>query len=1129
MSTTELSTVTYVKSGLTPHKREVKRFCRQTLAELAPNWEFAFVALVDGKPVLRKDWEVCIWAGHRVVFIDASSIPQGGGGGSNPLQAMAMLAVIALSVYLGPGAGFAADMMFATGIGSAAAWGAVGSAITGAMMLGGMALVNAALPAPTSSPAHNSQASLPQPSPTYSLQAQGNIARIDAAIPEQFGRMLAYPDYWSMPYSEADGNEIYLYQCFCLGRGNYDIEQINVEDTPIDNYEDVEYEIVGPGGRVQLFPIAVSSSSEVSGQDLPGSKAATYTRSGTTVTVSLTAHGHQTGDTIYFAVDTGGAASGAYTITVTNANAFTLTTTTSGTITTSNCHIQSYVGPYVVGPTDTETLSMAWDFAAPKGIWRNIGTGAIYEWTIGVAIEIQPIDDDGDPTNDWHLVESLVYSAATTTPQRYTKKKIVTGGTRYQTRVRRTDVKQETIDYGHDFVWSGCRAYLADNSTLPDVTVVAVRMRASSQLSAQASRKVNILSTRKLPIWDGDSWSTPQPTRSIAWAAAYVCKQVGIPDSQIDLAYLLYLDGIWAARGDECNGRVDNFEPFWDVLGKIADAGRAKRYSQAGMVRFWRDQLQTMAVASFSMLNIVKGSFRARYIMPSEDTADSVSIGYWDASVWKPRRVTCTLEGSTAAKPANKDISFVTSRARAHERGLYEAACNQRRRKIITLQTEMEGFGLSVGDLVNVQHDMPAWGQHGEVIAIATTTNHLLYSGDMSNSWWEKSSLGVALSPVVTANAGTAPDGTATANRIDFRLGGGATSGDVSRVIADRVGSTVIGQSSAQAIWLKTVSGGSVNLTCGQHGEVVTTITVTGQWQKFSSIRSAHTTTSGNMAIRCQGDFTAGADLSILAWHPHRVNGSVNLGPYVGTIDAAKVGVPALTSSEQFSWTAGANHYVGMREKNGSDNGPHLVTRSYPDDDVLVFPDGYGSFSPYSGSDYERTHIKFGPGNAWSQPAIVLSAKPRGQHHVELELVNEDNSVHTADQGVVLPQPVTSQLVGYTAAPTITGLLVRPSSSDPTIMVISWKPSPWAEYYLVDVSQDQETWNRVGEPTATNYHSKALYGNSTYVRVAAVGSARGPWSTPVRYDGDPEYMWVPGDDAEYLWVPGDDSQIMWTT
>ena len=84
---------------------------------------------------------------------------------------------------------------------------------------------------------------------------------------------------------------------------------------------------------------------------------ATYARSGTTVTVTSTAHGLVTGDVRGFAfasVSGVSATNGNYTITRTSANAFTLTDINSGTIAASTAMSYStlWIASYDVGATD---------------------------------------------------------------------------------------------------------------------------------------------------------------------------------------------------------------------------------------------------------------------------------------------------------------------------------------------------------------------------------------------------------------------------------------------------------------------------------------------------------------------------------------------------------------------------------------------------------------------------------------------------------------------------------------------------------------------------------------------------------------------------------------------------------
>ncbi|MEI6619792.1 MAG: phage tail protein, partial [Betaproteobacteria bacterium] len=254
-----MSTAIYLQNALVPNLRQVQERSG-SIRELAPDWDMPYVAFLDGKPILRSDWHMVLGDDHVIAFIDADAFPQGGGGGgggSNPLRVVAMLAV----VYFTGGMGGAM-----LGIEGAAAVGGLGVAIANAAVtMIGIALVNAIFPAPKPTSPQQA-AALASPSPTYNLQAQGNSGRIDAAIPEHFGRMLCYPDFAAQPYAEYAGNEQYLYMLLCIGRGSYDVETLKIEDTPIDNYEEVAYEYVPPNGAITLFPTDVTTSSEVSGQ-----------------------------------------------------------------------------------------------------------------------------------------------------------------------------------------------------------------------------------------------------------------------------------------------------------------------------------------------------------------------------------------------------------------------------------------------------------------------------------------------------------------------------------------------------------------------------------------------------------------------------------------------------------------------------------------------------------------------------------------------------------------------------------------------------------------------------------------------------------------------------------------------
>lgn len=827
---------------------------------LAPVTNRPFIIIRNGEAVLRADWDQPVADGDLLAVV---LLPQGGDD-SDIGQILMMIVVIAISYWTGM-------PVESGGLG----WGSAAQAAVGIV---GSMLVNAMFPPPKPS---GNMADGKASSPTYNIAAQGNQARLESAIPIQYGRMLCFPDFVAAPYVEYAGNEQFLYQLFCIGQGEYEIEAVRIEDTPIANFEEVDYQVVPPGGQVTLFPSAVASSDEVAGQEL-----------------------------------------------LDNAP----------------------VGPFTANSAGTEATRLAVDVVCPRGLYFATDEGALLAKTISFVVRAREIDDDGAPVGAWVTIGSHSISRATSTPLRRSYSYAVAAG-RYEVEVERTDTKDTSTRAGHEIVWSGLRAYLVAAGSFGDVTLLAVKIRATNNLSQQASRKINVIATRKLYTWTGAAWAGPTATRSIAWALADACQQVGLPDSRIDLDGLAALDAVWAARGDTFDGRFDSTSTFWEALTSIGRAGRCKPYMQGGVVNFRRDAPVELPAALYSMRNIVRNSFGLEFITPTEDTADAVEVTYFDASTWKPRRVTCALPGSAVAKPAKIELFGVTNREQAFREGTYLAAANRYRRTLIQFTTEMDGFIPSFGDLVAINHDLPQWGQHAEVVA------------------WD--------GPTLTA-----------------RL------------------------------------------------------------------------------------------------------------------------------SEPLTWDSGT-HYIGLRRFDGSLSGPWEVLPGADAYDVVLveLPD----ITPYTGQEAERTHITFGWGETWRQLARVLSVRPKSDTTVELVCVNEDPSVHTADEGLLSPPVVSSQLPATPSAPTVLGLTARSMVDRPEQMLLTWQPSPGAEYYVIEQSADGEAWTRTGETRAANYTALALYGSQTLVRVAAVGSLRGSWAT-INYALEADYMWA-SDAMTPMW--SSDSNLMW--
>jgi len=506
---------------------------------------------------------------------------------------------------------------------------------------------------PSSSLTSSYSASSAQTSSTYSLNAQGNQAKLGGVIPVLYGRHIIYPDFAAKPYTEYKNNEQYLHQLHVLTQGFCEVEQIRIDDTPISSFAEVEYQVVNPNEKVTLFNPNVVVALEVSGTELVK---------------------------------------------------------------------DVYSGGFIVNPEDTKINKIGVDIVMSAGLYYANDSGGLSSKTVQWQIEAREVDDFGEPLGDWGVLGAESYTAAQNSPIRLSYFYTVTAG-RYEVRAVRLDAKDTSARAAHTVYWESLKGYMDEPETFGNMTLLAIKMRATNNLSSNSSRKINAIITRKVRTWNSVSgWSEPIKSRSIAWAIADILQAPyggKLPDERIYLAELERLDKVWDERGDYFDGVFDSATTIWDAVSKVARCGRAIPILQSGMVRIIRDDQRSVPTAMFTPRNIIKDSFSIEYVMPSEDTADSVKVQYFSNKYWKYDDVVTKLADSAEENPANVDLFGCTDRAHAEREGHYMCACNRYRRKYITFSTELEGLIPTYGDLISVTHDLCEWGQGGEVLAMS--------------------------------------------------------------------------------------------------------------------------------------------------------------------------------------------------------------------------------------------------------------------------------------------------------------------------------------------------------------------------------------------------------------------------
>ena len=188
------------------------------------------VCLVNGQPVLRKDngWQnTMVGVNCIVLFVE---LPLGGGGGgSSPLRIIAQLAVTVIAAvataYIGGTGALAVGGWFTAG--SASAW-ALGAAVGAVISMAGALVLNAFTKAQGLGQSEAAETA----SPTYSINASGNMARLGQPELDVLGKMLITPDYVTQPYYEYDSNDQYACFVYGIGRGSYQIHAMYFDDTP---------------------------------------------------------------------------------------------------------------------------------------------------------------------------------------------------------------------------------------------------------------------------------------------------------------------------------------------------------------------------------------------------------------------------------------------------------------------------------------------------------------------------------------------------------------------------------------------------------------------------------------------------------------------------------------------------------------------------------------------------------------------------------------------------------------------------------------------------------------------------------------------------------------------------------
>lgn len=646
-----------------------------TIASLAPKTSQPFTCSIDGVYIGREEWETFVRPGEIVIF---QILPLGGkGGGSNPLRAILQIALmVGVAFLVGPA------MLGLTGM--------TASLTSAGLMILGSMLINALVPLPKSGGSDGAGAS-----PTYSIALQGNSARLDQPKPVGYGQQKSYPDFAMQPYSEFVNNEQVYKAVLCIGMGRYDIQKIEIDDTPIINFGDVVMDIVGPGrGSVAtqaLIDTQMISCPEVSGQEIKD--------------------------------------------------------------------ISAWIGPFTVCKPGLKVSKLYCDVVAPRGAGYAKDDGALESRTLEFQVQGQEVDDAGVPVGAWFDLRdptnaNYKVTGATVSAIQISCEYVFPDVKRYQVRMRRASPYVDSTREMSELTWASMRAKSTQPGIVekadPESTYVFLSIRASKQLSGMSQRKIAAFWERKIPLWNGSAWvwlGASAHHRNPAWVLADILRNnvysLGLQDSRIDMASLVDLAAACEARQDRFDYIYDTLTTVWEALALAARAARAVPLVRNGNYTFVRDSAQSLPVAMYQPRNMSKESLSIDLAMPQENTPDAVRVKFRDGRVWDERtvigqyfggQVYAYIEGvRPAGVPAPyryADVPFpgISGLNHALREAAYIVAASRFRRKTYTWTSDLEALIPAYGSLVAMSHDLPGFGQNADVFTYDAATRTLTTS-----------------------------------------------------------------------------------------------------------------------------------------------------------------------------------------------------------------------------------------------------------------------------------------------------------------------------------------------------------------------------------------------------------------
>lgn len=512
-------------------------------------------------------------------------------------------------------------------------------------------------------------------------------------VPRVYGRHRLFPPYAAKPFTEVVGEDQYLRALFCLGYGPLDVTDLQIGETPIVNFEDVEYEIGDTPGT--LFSNGVSEESLSVVVQLPTAEVesdedrpfVSRTTSPDTVEISIDllfpngvgaiAQSPARRLFVWYTVEYREVSGGSW-LNIRDAdglqfsNARAVVDQTSLTL-ESQYPFDEFIAVTGIGPTPFRT-----------GLrWKTPAAG---QYEVRITPELLADEEDGvvDEAVSWNPdTETFLTEAILITMRSVLDRAVV---------------------------------------PIPGVEYLAIRIKATDQLNGVLD-SINVVVQSRLQVWDGSDM-VEEATSNPAWvfldiACGIATERALDPETRFNLDELKDWADDNDTAGRQYNAVIDTPTTVFSLMRDVASVGRAAYANRNGLHTVVRDIQGLTPVQVFTPRNSwgfsagrgfsdLPHALRVRWVNPDKGWQQDEFVVYDDG-----------YTAATATKYEVLEQRGVTIRQQAFKEARYQLAARRLRPELHNLSTDVENLACTRGDLVHVQQDSIAVGlASGRVAAV---------------------------------------------------------------------------------------------------------------------------------------------------------------------------------------------------------------------------------------------------------------------------------------------------------------------------------------------------------------------------------------------------------------------------